>query len=541
MLQDPLPGAPAIFSMDPQSFHDDFANASSSITNLSRWVSAVSEPGFGTPFTREQRADLASVTTDLIKQLHLAGATTIPFDHWDQPRGPEDLFQAVIRLRSSHKPAARALPARASQPHPDPSATPRGSARPPLPPVKDVWESFLAVATRSAAAAKRKFAKGTPVPLHPSQPPLVDHSKRPRLGAPKTFAQAASTPASRTPLAVVAKAFPNATITNLSRLMSTAPTAPRKPPTAKAVATTKGPSRRRLLITAERQDPGQPRTPCSFPKEVVYQRILAHFRSSTNAIEQGLPIAAGLALVFKSVPSDEDARQALRHAQDSCPANIVAKMDRPMSRSSLLLTDLPAAVQGVETTPDRVTAWLQASPLAPHLTLASTPRVKKFANAHTCVAYIDIWDSQAGTHAKYVVGKSILTHGYVSRFRVVKARVFSPLCTRCWKWGHTAARCSSPTPKCELCDGPHQAIHHRTLARCCRGLPKATPPVPPTPEGNPCPHPPSCINCQKDHPSNSSKCVFWKRRTDPDWIANASKVSPRRGSPQRKTNPPVDP
>jgi hypothetical protein len=59
---------------------------------------------------------------------------------------------------------------------------------------------------------------------------------------------------------------------------------------------------------------------------------------------------------------------------------------------------------------------------------------------------------------------------------------------------------------------------HWVLAGCCKGNPKATPPVPPTPEGAPCPHVSRCPNCQKPHATDDRKCNFWRHRFDQEWI-----------------------
>ncbi|KDR65316.1 hypothetical protein GALMADRAFT_148783 [Galerina marginata CBS 339.88] len=50
---------------------------------------------------------------------------------------------------------------------------------------------------------------------------------------------------------------------------------------------------------------------------------------------------------------------------------------------------------------------------------------------------------------------------------------------------------------------------HRGHAACCKGAPKANPPIPPTPVGQACPHHHRCSNCKKEHPATSNKCRFW--------------------------------
>ncbi|KAJ3500265.1 hypothetical protein NLJ89_g9874 [Agrocybe chaxingu] len=71
------------------------------------------------------------------------------------------------------------------------------------------------------------------------------------------------------------------------------------------------------------------------------------------------------------------------------------------------------------------------------------------------------------------------------------------------------------------------------MAGCCKGNPKATPPVPPTPKEEPCPHTPWCVNCKGDHPAFSSHCKYWDHRFDREWIMEEYRKTNGGGHPQR--------
>ena len=88
--------------------------------------------------------------------------------------------------------------------------------------------------------------------------------------------------------------------------------------------------------------------------------------------------------------------------------------------------------------------------------------------------------------------------------------------------GITLSLLVSPWPFCPLCQGPHSKDHHRSLAQCCKGAPKAIPPIPPMGDGLPCPHLSSCLNCGKLHSTDSVHCPFWQHRYDRAWIARHS-------------------
>jgi hypothetical protein len=107
--------------------------------------------------------------------------------------------------------------------------------------------------------------------------------------------------------------------------------------------------------------------------------------------------------------------------------------------------------------------------------------------------------------------------------------------------GHPTTACQGPQIKCPICTGPHCKKHHRALAGCCKGGPAdQPPPVSPTPEGAPCPHPARCINCRKPHTADDRQCAFWRHRFDRDWIqARYKEVRERKRSWSPPTNRPA--
>lgn len=126
-------------------------------------------------------------------------------------------------------------------------------------------------------------------------------------------------------------------------------------------------------------------------------------------------------------------------------------------------------------------------------------------------------------------------------FYAAKKCLGTPLCTRCWRYGHRSAAlvCPFKAMLCAVCSGPHSSEHHREMASCCKAKPKATPPVEATPAGEDCPHPPRCVNCSLDHKSNDRACHFWKHRFDAKWIFNKYK-SMKVGAELLKFAPPSD-
>ena len=167
------------------------------------------------------------------------------------------------------------------------------------------------------------------------------------------------------------------------------------------------------------------------------------------------------------------------------------------------------------------------------LVVLQTPArvVRDSPKSDTCTVYLNVADSVSGARAKGLVGKSVQFGQYASYFRAARANPGSPLCSRCWRWGHPASACRAPQLRCPICLGPHRKDHHRVLAGCCKGNAKATPPIPPTPEGSACPHVSRCPNCRKPHAADDRKCNFWRHRFDQEWIkARYDEVSARNRS-----------
>jgi hypothetical protein len=168
--------------------------------------------------------------------------------------------------------------------------------------------------------------------------------------------------------------------------------------------------------------------------------------------------------------------------------------------------------------------------LGQYLVLNAPARVVRDSRmSDTVSVYFNVADSVSGSRFRSLVDKVVQIDRYACRFRAARANPGVALCTRCWRWGHPSSACRAPQTTCPACSGPHRFEHHRALSGCCRGNAKATPPVPPTAPGAPCPHPARCPNCRKDHAADSRKCNFWRHRFDKDWIqARYAEVRERR-------------
>jgi hypothetical protein len=220
------------------------------------------------------------------------------------------------------------------------------------------------------------------------------------------------------------------------------------------------------------------------------------------------------------VPSPADIQLAQTIASSKIPDGSKVACEVPSSRSFLRVLGVPFLTKDLPAlTPDDARRSLSSSVYADHIQLAAPPRiVRDSKTSDTCTIFFDIWDSQTGSRMKAFVGRSVNIRGAACVFRPARVNVGVPFCQRCCLWGHSQDKCNSPRVVCPICMGPHREESHRSFAACCKGAPKANPPVPPTADGVSCPHPPRCINCGRSHAANSPKCQFWHHRFDRGWI-----------------------
>ncbi|KXN85160.1 hypothetical protein AN958_11582, partial [Leucoagaricus sp. SymC.cos] len=157
------------------------------------------------------------------------------------------------------------------------------------------------------------------------------------------------------------------------------------------------------------------------------------------------------------------------------------------------------------------------SSLRNHFVLVGPAQVVR--NSHvsdTAMAYFKVWDSQRGTHATNLMGCSLQFSHWTIRILEANANPGASLCQHCWTWGHSSKSCHAKVPQCPLCGSPHYQSGHRAFTGYCKGNPSQG--IPKTPEGQPCPHPPCCLNCCQAHTATSKQCPFWCHQFDKDWL-----------------------
>jgi hypothetical protein len=144
--------------------------------------------------------------------------------------------------------------------------------------------------------------------------------------------------------------------------------------------------------------------------------------------------------------------------------------------------------------------------------------VNNSLSSDTKTVYLKVWDSKTGSAVKELIGKTVQFGKYACHIVEGKAIPRTPLCMRCWCWGHPFKICRAQAVHCPLCSENHHKEHHCSMGSCCKEKPKATPPIIATPAGNPCPHLACCPTCRGAHPAYAKTCPFWKHCFQREWI-----------------------
>jgi hypothetical protein len=155
----------------------------------------------------------------------------------------------------------------------------------------------------------------------------------------------------------------------------------------------------------------------------------------------------------------------------------------PQSRSYLRILDIPHwYTTGVETMVAQVEGVLRASPMCHLFQLVGPIRlVNNSPSSDTKTVYLEVWDSKAGSAVKELIGRTVQFGKYACHIIKGKAVPGTPLCQRCWCWGHPFKICRAQAVHCPLCSENHHEKHDSSMGSCCKEKPKATPPIAATP------------------------------------------------------------
>jgi hypothetical protein len=137
--------------------------------------------------------------------------------------------------------------------------------------------------------------------------------------------------------------------------------------------------------------------------------------------------------------------------------------------------------------------------------LKHRPRIMRVSpHSDSCIAWIDLHDTQSGSTAASLIGKHIRIGKVNCRIAGAKPHPGSIVCTRCTRWGHHYSQCRSQSVRCPLCGGPHSEANHTAMVKVDRVDHR------------------HCINCNSanrfrpsdkqrktSHASSDHKCPFW--------------------------------
>ncbi|KAF9439971.1 hypothetical protein P691DRAFT_689165 [Macrolepiota fuliginosa MF-IS2] len=191
--------------------------------------------------------------------------------------------------------------------------------------------------------------------------------------------------------------------------------------------TTTGPNRHQVVVTFEPNAVGDNVAPDRTTLLAdINQRLLATW--SQTRVESGHMGYSSWILVTTVVASQADLEVIRLGFKAASPPGTKFYLCLPQSKSYLKVIDIPffktlpyASVNTEGVTEHHpatyivegdVRAAFARSPLAPHLNLVDKPRIVRTSRASDmCTAWFKIWDSQQGTSARYLIGRTIMVNG----------------------------------------------------------------------------------------------------------------------------------
>jgi hypothetical protein len=98
---------------------------------------------------------------------------------------------------------------------------------------------------------------------------------------------------------------------------------------------------------------------------------------------------------------------------------------------------------------DTVETALRQSPFSKHIILCGRPQLMRTSRASQVVqAYFEVWDSQNGMRAHTLQGGRFHFARKMVTICLTGQSVGTPLCKKCWRWGHPDKHCPKRAPVC---------------------------------------------------------------------------------------------
>jgi len=281
--------------------------------------------------------------------------------------------------------------------------------------------------------------------------------------------------------------------------------------------TVHGPSRRGIIITP----PGKMilRAAKFHSKFINELNILLNndLKVSDLLITTAFDMGPSVFLDTTRVPTPSKTAFILKHVQKHFELPVGCKhleTTKPLSTSYLKIIDIPItdpkSKVWLKPTEDLLEESLCVSPVGSSLLdcLCNVPRLMRVSpHSDTCIAWVDINDSVAGTSAKKFIGSFISISGVNCRMSGARPHSGSIMCTWCQRWGHHHSKCHREGVRCPLCGGPHREASHNSLVAAEKVDHQ------------------HCVNCtasKREKCSHSALdqklCPFWEHRYDRDWL-----------------------
>ena len=259
----------------------------------------------------------------------------------------------------------------------------------------------------------------------------------------KSYAQASKQSASTSEVLKIKEYFPALNVNQINQVNNIVKGNPKPKPHIQM--TTKGPSRKQIIISISNNNNN------TFMKNSVahvanINRLLRNTKSEA-AVDYIQSDPIGLSIVTNKVVLQLDLQIIDQYVKKSENINElqVEKPQLPQLKSYLKIIGIPYYLNGKSQehlNSSDVEATLKQNQIFDNIKLVSRPRIIKVSpKSDMSIIWIDIWDVQNGSKAKYLINCCFNISKYIATIRGANINPGIPQCKNCWKWGHATFSC----------------------------------------------------------------------------------------------------
>ena len=295
--------------------------------------------------------------------------------------------------------------------------------------------------------------------------PLNDTNKV-ALKNDKSYAQVSKAPANTSKVLKISKAFPALNAEKIDQINNIVKGVAKPKP--KIQMTTKGPSRKQVIILMSKENID------SFMKNSSLHVANINWQfcnaKSKILIDYICAEPLGITIVTNKVSQQSDLMIINHYIKNSNNVNSLQVEEPwlPKSKSYLKIIGIPYYPHNNSQeclSSNDIELVLKQNQIFDNILLASKSRIIKVSpKSDMAIVWIDIWDVQSGSSAKMLINRYFNIGKFIATICRANMNLGVPQCKNCWKWEHATFSCWIQDSKYVKCNGSHKSENHREFS-----------------------------------------------------------------------------